>query len=112
MNKHRIGLGKDFYTDFEWSNNPEALSLYVYLLLRASSKNNVVFGENVERGQILVQRSTLMKDVGIKEDYKFNTAIERLKKSGYVNVDKVRRYYLITLPRYDEFAIQESNLQQ
>lgn len=103
MNNEVISLGRDFL-EFEWFSTPEAVSLYLYLLLRASRKENVIFGVNVKRGQFLAMRQTLMKALGIKSTQKFKTAKEYLEKGGYIKIDKVRRYYLITLLRYEDYA--------
>ncbi len=102
MYKSGIILKKSFLS-FEWICSPETVSLYIYLLLDASSNGDVVFGHNLQRGQSMVLRSTLMRDLGISSQ-RLSTAMRRLKDSGCITIDKVRKYYLITLNKYDGYA--------
>lgn len=102
MYKSGIILNKSFLS-FEWIGSPETVSLYIYLLLDASSNGDVVFGQNLHRGQTMVLRSTLMRDLGISSQ-RLSTAMRRLKDSGCITIDKVRKYYLITLNKYDDYA--------
>lgn len=107
MSDKRITLGNSFL-QFDWLSNPECVSLYVYLLLRASTKSNVVFGEPVKRGQFLVMKKNLVRDLGITPQ-KLSTALKRLEKCNLISIGKVRLYYLITLLRYDWYASDENS---
>lgn len=102
----KIILSRTFL-EWEWIGSPEAVSLYLYLLLRASTKGNEVSGCKVSRGQVLVLRTTLMRNLGITSQ-KLATTLRRLSEGGYISLDKVRRYYLITLKRYDDHTPQGS----
>lgn len=102
MYKSGIILNKSFLS-LEWISSPETVSLYIYLLLEASSGGDVVFGHNLQRGQLMILRSTLMRDLGISSQ-RLSTAMRRLKDGGYITIDKVRKYYLITLNKYDDYA--------
>lgn len=102
MYKSGIILNKSFLS-FEWISSPETVSLYIYLLLDASSDGDVVFGHNLNRGQTIILRSTLMRDLGISSQ-RLSTAMRRLKDSECITIDKVRKYYLITLNKYDDYA--------
>lgn len=102
MYKSGIILNKSFLS-FEWISSPETVSLYIYLLLEASSDGDVVFGHNLQRGQLMILRSTLMRDLGISSQ-RLSTVMRRLKDCGCITIDKVRKYYLITLNKYDDYA--------
>jgi len=102
MYKSGIILNKSFLS-FEWISSPETVSLYIYLLLDANSGCDVVFGHNLYRGQTMILRSTLMRDLGISSQ-RLSTAMRRLKDSGCITIGKVRKYYLITLNKYDDYA--------
>ncbi len=102
MYKSGIILNKSFLS-FEWICSPETVSLYIYLLLDASSNGDVVFGHSLHRGQTIILRSTLMRDLGISSQ-RLSTVMRRLKDSGCITIDKVRKYYLITLNKYDDYA--------
>jgi hypothetical protein len=102
MYKSGIILNKSFLS-FEWISSSETVSLYIYLLLEASSDGDVVFGHNLQRGQLMILRSTLMRDLGISSQ-RLSTAMHRLKDGGCIIIDKVRKYYLITLNKYDDYA--------
>lgn len=103
MNKGKIILPKAFL-EWEWISSPEAVSLYVFLLLRATRKDATIFGEKVQRGQVLAMRSSIIEHLGITPQ-RMTTAIKRLVKSRLITIDKVRQYYLITITRFDEYAI-------
>lgn len=102
MYKSGIILDKSFLS-FEWIGSPETASLYIYLLLEASSDGDVVFGHNLQRGQLMILRGTLMRDLGISSQ-RLSTAMRRLKDGGCITIDKVRKYYLITLNKYDDYT--------
>lgn len=102
MYRSGIILDKSFLS-FEWISSPETVSLYIYLLLEASSDGDVVFGHNLQRGQLMTLRGTLMRDLGISSQ-RLSTAMRRLKDGGCITIDKVRKYYLITLNKYDDYA--------
>lgn len=106
MNERKILLNRTFL-EWEWIGSPEVVSLYIYLLLRASTKSNVVCGQNISRGQVIILRGTLIRELGISAQ-KMTTALRRLLDGGYISIEKARRYYLITLNKYDEFAVNDS----
>lgn len=103
MEKERIRLSREFL-DWEWLNRPEIVSLYVYLLLRASSKQAVVYGVSIERGQVLSLRNAMQRDLGISAP-KLTTALRMLQESNLISIQKVRQYSLVTLLKYDEYAV-------
>ncbi len=105
MNVRGIILNRAFL-EWEWIGSPEAVSLYIYLLLRASTKDNVICGQNISRGQVIILRGTLVRELGISVQ-KMTTALRRLQEGGHISIDKARRYYLITLNKYDEFAVSD-----
>lgn len=106
MSEKKIVLNRSFL-EWEWIGSPESVSLYVYLLLRASTKNNDVCGFKINRGQVLILRTTLIRNLGLTTQ-KLTTALRRLSEGGYITLGKARRYYLITLNKYDEFAADEA----
>ena len=106
MSEKKIVLNRSFL-EWEWIGSPEAVSLYVFLLLRASTKNNEVCGFKIRRGQVLILRTTLIRNLGLTTQ-KLTTALRRLSEGGYITLGKARRYYLITLNRYDEFVADEA----
>lgn len=91
------------FLEFEWITSPEAVSLYIYLLLIANPHDNVIFGHQLFRGQLLTSRSRLMQELGISSQ-RLSTALKRLMASKYISIYKVRKYYIITLNRYDEYV--------
>jgi hypothetical protein len=108
MNDEGIYLDRGLLL-WEWFSSPEVLSLYVYLLLRASTKDNVVFGEKVSRGQFLGLRKTFLREVGLSPQ-KLTTALGRLQRCDLISIVKIRHYYLITLLRYDDHACSPSQV--
>lgn len=107
MDKGKIVLPKSFL-EWEWISSPEAVSLYMFLLLRAPRKDTVMFGEQVHRGQVLAMRSSLVEHLGISPQ-RMTTAMKRLVKSKLITIDKVRQYYLITLTKFDEYALDTAS---
>lgn len=106
MSKRKILLDRTFL-EWEWIGSPEAVSLYIYLLLRASTKSNDICGQVISRGQVIILRGTLIRELGISAQ-KMTTALRRLSEGGYISIEKARRYYIITLNKYDEFSVTDS----
>lgn len=107
MTETKIIFSRSFL-EWEWLGSPEAVSLYLYLLLRASTKDNIVCGQSISRGQVIILRATLIRELGISVQ-KMTTTLRRLQDGGYISIEKARRYYLITLNQYDDFTGSEKS---
>lgn len=107
MTDSKITFSRTFL-EWEWLSSPEAVSLYLYLLLRASTKDNIVCGHNVSKGQVIILRATLIRELGISVQ-KLTTSLRRLQDGGYISIEKARRYYLITLKQYDDYIVSDKS---
>lgn len=87
---------------WRWFNNPNVLSLFINLLLRANSKPGYWNGVKVERGQLITSLKTLSEQTGLSIQ-ETRTGLKRLINSSELNIVTNNRYRLITITKYDSY---------
>lgn len=87
--------------DWDWHNEVKTFCLYVHMLMLANHEETRWRGETLRRGQLLAGRKQLSVMTGLSEQ-EVRTALERLKKTGDVQIAAKSKYSIITLTKYDE----------
>ena len=64
----------------EWFKHPPTVQVFLYLLFNASEEEHEEQGQMLQRGQVLVSRSKLARDLGLTER-QVRTALSKLTKS-------------------------------
>ncbi len=88
--------------EWRWFKYPKTAHLFFYLLIRANYKDSFCGEILIRRSQLLTSRSRLCTDTGLTES-EVKTSLNRLKKSGDINVKSGRNHTLITVLKYDEY---------
>lgn len=82
--------------EMPWSNNPNVMALYAYLILKVNYIEGVWNDIVIKPGQHLTSRSTLSRNTGLSER-QVRSAITTLKKSKILTCETTNKYSLITL---------------
>ena len=97
--------------EWEWRSDPNMVSLFIYLLLRANYKPVRKNGETFERGVILTSREELSRETGITERT-IRTCLSRLKSTNEITINSTKQGSIITINNYDKYQSYDSSCDQ
>ena len=99
------------FRDWEWHQDPNMVSLFIYLLLEANHEQNRWKGIVVERGQVVFGRKKASLHTGISER-SIRTCIERLKSTNELTIKSTNKYSIITLCNYNKYQTSKIEIDQ
>lgn len=86
--------------DWEWSDEPAMVALFVHLLLMANSDEGWKYrGVTLKAGQLITSIANLSKATGITIKA-LRTRLERLVSTGEISVESCKKYSIITISNY------------
>lgn len=88
--------------EWEWHDDPNTLSVWIHLLLKANFKPTEWRGIILQPGQLITSRASLAKETGLSER-EIRTAMNRLKTSGCLTIEATNRYTLISVANFSSF---------
>lgn len=91
--------------DWEWFKEHDMTCFFIYCLSNANLEDRTWRGVFVKRGQLLVSRSIVCRELGI-EERRYRTIISRLQKSGEIEVDTSGPSTLITIVNWDRYQAE------
>lgn len=98
--------------EWEWHDDPNTLSVWIHLLLKANFKPTEWRGIILQPGQLITSRASLAKETGLSER-EIRTAMNRLKTSGCMTIETTSKYTLISINNFMFFqGIQDENDQK
>ncbi len=93
--------------DWEWHDDPNTLSLFIHLLLKANHKGKRWRGQLVESGQVITGRRSLSKATGLSEQ-SVRTSLEKLKSTREVTIKSTNRFSIITIVKWGDYQAKKS----
>lgn len=99
------------FIEWEWFRNSEMVHLFIYMLLKANTKDSRWQGINVQRGQLITGRQKLSQNTGISER-SIRTCLERLKSTNEIAIKTTNQYSIITIINYDSYQTRENRIDQ
>ena len=96
------------FLNWEWSDVPGMVSLFVHLLLEANHEDHKYHGEIVRRGQVLCSRSKLCQLTGLSER-SLRTCLTRLEQTGEIVRKSTNKNSIITICNYDRYQVYEED---
>lgn len=88
--------------DWQWHDDPNTLSVWIHLLLKANFKPTVWHGINLKPGQIITSRASLAKETGLSER-QIRTSLTRLKTTECLTIETTSKYTLISIINFGFF---------
>ena len=101
----------DSILEWEWSDDPNMVSLWVHLLLRANYKDKKWHGIEVKRGQLVTGRAVLSELTGLSER-SIRTCLARLQETGEIFIKTTNKYSIITICKYERYQQNEKTNDQ
>ncbi len=98
MNKGFVVLHRKI-TEWEWYSDTNTLRVFLHLLLTANHKPSKFRGFEVDRGQVIIGRKALAKNLHLSEQA-VRTSLEHLKSTGEITCKSTNKFTLITLTNY------------
>lgn len=88
--------------EWEWHDDPNTLSVWIHLLLKANFKPTEWRGIILQPGQLITSRASLAKETGLSER-EIRTVMNRLKTSGCLTIEATNRYTLVSVVNFSSF---------
>ena len=93
----------------QWYTHSPTIHLYLHCLLRANYTDSEWHGITIQRGQFVTSLNTLSQETGLSIK-QIRSALDRLKKAGYVASKQTNKYRIITMLNYDEMQQTASKM--
>lgn len=90
------------FSEWQWFDVSEMVHLYIFLLLNANNEEGEWRGVPIKRGQILTGLHSINKKTKISIR-KIRTCLDRLKKTGEIDIQTTNKYSIITIIKYDTY---------
>lgn len=91
--------------EWKWIDEPNALSLWVHLLLQANWKDGYFKGKLIPRGSLVTSIGTLAKSTGMSENT-VRKYLELFENDGQVKRTATNKYTLIEIVWYSKYQYQ------
>jgi len=90
-----------------WYTHSPTIHLYIHCLLRANYADSEWQGITIKRGQFVTGLKSLSQETGLTVK-QLRSALDRLKRAGYVASKATNKYRIITVLNYDDIQIRAS----
>lgn len=85
---------------WRWFNKDYMLRVWMYLLLNASFDLVEIGNAKIGKGQVLVGRKQMAKDLNLSEQ-QVRTALQRLKSTNEITIESTNQYSIITVVNWE-----------
>lgn len=92
--------------DPEWLNIPHVSTVFFYILNSANTDTSQPHGIRVKRGQLACSYGSIARGCGLSIP-EVRKALKHLESKGEIMVSPFKRFKIITVRRFDEFAVKE-----
>jgi biotin operon repressor len=89
-------------TTWRWYDDINTTILFIHLLLTVSIKTSQWHDETIKRGERVVSRKQLSKELHISEQ-NIRTALKHLKSTKEIAIRSTRKYSVITVNNFDRY---------
>ena len=93
------------FLEWEWSNDPNMVALFLHLLLKANYQGREWRGIKIQRGQLITGLHSLHKNTGISIQ-SLRTCLMRLKSTNELTIKSTNKYSVITIRNYDKYQYE------
>lgn len=95
--------------DFEYYTDVNTCHLFMHLILLANHKPKKFLGHVINTGQLVITHKSLKEKTGLTEQ-NIRTALKKLSRNGYITLNWAGKFTILTIEKYDEFALLKSPL--
>ena len=102
---HRKILDNGLFAD------AELLKVFVWCILKANTKSNIVYGRKVDIGQFITGRVSASEELHIKPSTVYKRLL-KLKAQDYIEIDSNTKNTLITVINFKSYQLEEVKKQR
>lgn len=99
------------FTEWEWHDIPEMVSLFFHLLVKAQYEDYSYHGKVIKRGQLVTSRAKLCKLTGMSQQT-IRTCLRRLELTKEITKQSTNYNTLITICNYDIYQSKQNENNQ
>lgn len=88
------------FLDWQWFDKPEAVKLFVYLLLRANHKDGYWQGHEIKKGQFITSAQTISKDTKLSLQT-IRTLLKKFELTNEIVVKSTNKFTMLTICKYE-----------
>lgn len=92
---------------WEWYSDVNTKSVFLHMLLTAQHEDIEWRGIEIKRGQVVIGRKKLAKDLGLSEQ-QIRTSIKRLKSTTEITTIPTNKYTLVTITKYEDYQNKDA----
>jgi hypothetical protein len=93
---------------WQWIQNPQMVSLWVNMLLRANHVDSKWEGIEIKRGQLVTSTYKLSESTGISRQT-IKTLLGKLKSTHEITIKSTYSYSIITICKYSDYQDKKNN---
>ena len=88
--------------NWSWYKDSNTYRVYMHLMYKANYSPMEFRGKTINRGQLIMSRSKIAEDLNLSEQ-QVRTALDHLKSTNDITIEKGTRFVIITINNYGEF---------
>ena len=88
--------------NWRWFCDSKTLSVFIYLLVKANTKDTEYKKMVIKRGQVIVNHKCIAETTGLSI-YAIKTAINNLKQTGEIEINRLSKGLLATISNYEKY---------
>ena len=94
---------------WEWYKYPNAVHVFIYLLLSANTANKKWKGIDIQRGEFLTSIRKMAANTGVSIQ-SVRTCLANLQSTQELTIKSTHHYSLITINKYEDYQINKNNI--
>ncbi|MFM7468041.1 MAG: hypothetical protein ACKO37_00865 [Vampirovibrionales bacterium] len=109
-NSQGQGFIKLWYSmkNWEWSDDPNTVCLWVHLLLEANWQTKEWKGREIKRGQLIFGRKAWSDKTGLSEQ-QLRTSLNKLISTSSITSESTNQFTILTIVNYDKFQCKKED---
>ncbi len=88
------------FLDWQWFDKPEAVKLFIYLLLRANHKDGYWQGHEIKKGQFITSAQTISNDTKLSLQT-IRTLLKKFELTNEIVVKSTNKFTMLTICKYE-----------
>ena len=95
------------FLDWQWFKKPEAVQLFIYMLLKANHKDGNWQGHEIKKGQFVTSAQTISNDTKLSLQV-VRTLLKKFELTNEIIVKSTNKFTMLTICKYECYQ-DESN---
>jgi 23S rRNA A1618 N6-methylase RlmF len=95
------------FLDWQWFQKPEAVQLFIYMLLKANHKDGNWQGHEIKKGQFITSAQTISNDTKLSLQV-VRTLLKKFELTNEIIVKSTNKFTMLTICKYECYQ-DESN---